>query len=107
MLIENPVKQGDIISLKLMTGEELVCKLKSKENNVWTVYNPLVLVISPDQSGNQSVNVIPYMFGQNKDNSVKISDDKVLAHCLTQENIKNQYIEMTTGIKIANSNFGQ
>ena len=46
MLIQAPYKINDVISIKLQTGEELVCKLIEESDTHLKVKTPLTLVMS-------------------------------------------------------------
>ena len=45
MLIETPYKYGDIVSLKLNSGEELVARMEEETPTEYTLFKPMVLIM--------------------------------------------------------------
>ena len=44
MIIEKPYDVGDVLSIKLSSGEEMVCRLEKKGEKTLTVKKPMMLV---------------------------------------------------------------
>ena len=63
MLIEIPYKNGDTVSLKLSSGEEIVARLVEENDTQFTLKKPMVLIMGADGLG-----LAPYMFSVNPDN---------------------------------------
>lgn len=95
MLI-NVIKEGDVISVRLSTGEELLCTLvkdayeKSEKIEVST---PMVVARAPD--GNMGL--IPFMITSASD-KVTLSSTHVMSFAKTDENIAKVYLEQTSNI---------
>lgn len=95
MLLENIIKPGDIITLKLSTGEEIIATFSEENKDYIKVGKPLALV-----NGGRSLGMIPWIFLGESD-SVKISRSFVVAGpMLTKKDAAQQYMEGTTGIAI-------
>jgi small nuclear ribonucleoprotein (snRNP)-like protein len=95
MLIINPIKIGDIVSLKLTNGEEIVGKLSSKENNTYVMNRPVVLTAT-----REGMTMVPYMLTADPSVHDFTFKDLHVLHCVPSSKIlANQYIEGTTGIK--------
>jgi hypothetical protein len=97
MLIINPTKNGDIVSLKLTSGEEVVGKLTSSENNTYVLNRPIVLAMQE-----KGLTMIPYMMTAESSITDFTFKDLHVVHCVpTAKTLASQYIEGTTGIKLA------
>ena len=95
MLIEAPYKVGDVVSLKLSSGEEILGRLEAeKENNV-TLKKPMVLIAQEKGLG-----LAPYMFSVNPDNKFMMRTASVSCVSKTQDEISKQYVATTSGIAI-------
>ena len=96
MLIEKSVSIGDIVSIKLISGEEIMAKLEHEDSIYYTLSKPMVIAMTA-----QGPSLLPYMFTINHEQSIKLlkSSTATLIQ-LTDKNHANQYIELTTNIKI-------
>jgi hypothetical protein len=95
MLIETPYKDGDTVSVKLSSGEELVARLDSEDDKHITLNKPMVLV-----ANQQGLGLAPFMFSVSPDNKFKINIGNVTCVLRTEKGLSNQYTEQTTGIKL-------
>jgi len=95
MLLENILKQGDIITLKLSTSEEIVASFQEDASDYVKVSKPLALV-----AGGRSLGMVPWIFlGQSE--TVKINKNFIIAGpMLTKKEAAQQYMEGTTGLTI-------
>ncbi len=95
MLISKGVTVGEVVSLKLVTGEEIIAKLKDADETSYSLHRPLSLVISGKGLGLQQ-----WLFSFDPDKPVKMSKDKVLAIEATIPELSKQYIAGTSGITL-------
>jgi|TARA_B110000971_G_scaffold105586_1_gene108363 hypothetical protein len=95
MLIEIPYKNGDTVSLKLSSGEEIVARLVEENDTQFTLKKPMVLIMGADGLG-----LAPYMFSVNPDNKFVLRANSVSCVSKTQDEISKQYIATTSGIAI-------
>jgi hypothetical protein len=93
MLIENPYKEGDTVSLKLSSGEEIVARLDKEDDTYYTLKKPMVLIAQAEGLG-----LAPYMFSVNPDNKFMLRVTSVSCVSKTQEEISKQYTATTSGI---------
>ena len=93
MLIEAPYKNGDTISLKLTSGEEVVARLEEETNNGFKLNKPLMLTMTQ-----QGIGLAPFMFTASPDTVIFIASDKVICVVKTIDEMSKQYISSTTGI---------
>jgi hypothetical protein len=93
-LIKKPIAQGDIITIKLQTAEELICRVEKDEDNTLTVSRPLTLTY-----GAQGVGMTPWIMTGDQDNHIAINKAMIMATTPTMKQAADQYIQGTTGIK--------
>ena len=93
MLIQT-FKPNDIVTMKMITGEEVIAKLVSNEDNTYRVSKPLVLSITP-----QGPAMTPFLLTADLDNEINLSKNFVIAIATTESSTKNHYIKGTTGIE--------
>ena len=93
MLIELNYKKGDIISIKLVTGEELVARFEEETDTDITVDKPMSLQIGP-----QGVGISQFMLTMDMNSKVTISKHNCLVIAQTRKEMSDQYIQGTTGL---------
>lgn len=87
---------GKIYTFKMNSGEELVAKIFCEPvGNCIVVMEPVS--IAPSKQGLQ---LIPSMFTSEPNKSVTINTNSVAMFAETESGVKDQYIELTTGIKV-------
>ena len=96
MLIDKGVSAGEVITLKLTSGEELVGKLVEETAVHFKLSKPLVIGHTPKGPG-----LMPYLFTVSPDKDIKISKTAVTVAEATDEEFAKQYIQGTTGITLA------
>ena len=94
MLINKGFSNGDIISLKMINGDELIARFESETANDITIDRPLALTMSREGLG-----MIPWMMLGAK-GPVIISKSHVFATLLSQKDAADQYMQGTTGIAL-------
>ena len=95
MLIINVIKTGDIVSLKLTTGDEVVGKLVSNENDTYVLNKPVVLAMA--QNGQPTM--VPYLLTADPTVHDFTFKEAHVVHCVpTAKTLGNQSIQGTTGI---------
>ena len=95
MLIEAPYKNGDTVSLKLTTGEEIVARLEEESGSHYQLHKPMVLV-----AGQQGLGLAPFMFSVNPDSKFRINASVVTCILKTEKELASQYTQQTTGIAV-------
>lgn len=93
MLIETPYKNGDTVSFKLSSGEELVARLEEETDTSYKLHKPMVLIAQKEGLG-----LAPFMFSVNPDGKFILRADTVSCVAKTQEEISKQYTATTSGI---------
>jgi hypothetical protein len=95
MLIDKGVSVGEVITLKLTSGEELVAKLVEETDSFYKVSKPHVIGQSP-----QGPALMPYLFTVSPDKDVKLLKLAVTVAEATDKLFADQFIQNTTGIKL-------
>lgn len=93
MLFETPYQNGDTVSLKLSSGEEVIGRLEEETKDSIKLHKPLMLTMSQ-----QGIGLAPFMFTANPDTSITLKQDKVICIVKTIDEMSKQYISNTTGI---------
>ena len=93
MLINKGVSSGDIVTIKLTSGEELVAKLIEENPMQIKIARPLVLTM-----GQQGIGMVPYLFTVDPDKDISMSRSTITVLEITEDSAAKQYIKATTGI---------
>jgi hypothetical protein len=89
------METGKVYTFKLNSGEEMIAKvLEIGQTNI-TITEPVS--IAPSQQGMQ---MIPSMFTAEPRGNVTLNTSAIAFYANTDDNIKDKYIEATTGIKL-------
>lgn len=96
MLIDKGVSVGEVITLKLTSGEEIVAKLVEETDTYYKLKHPQVIGMGPKGPG-----LMPYLFTVSPDKEVKLLKGTVTLAEATDKAFADQFVEATTGIKLA------
>ena len=96
MLIDKGVTVGEIITIKLTSGEELIAKLVEEQPMHYKLSRPLVIGMGP-----QGPAMMPYLFTVNPDKEIRIAKATITVIEATDKQFADNYIQGTTGIKLA------
>lgn len=95
MLLSKPVKIGETVSLKLITGEEIIARLEEETADAVKIYKPLMVTV-----GAQGLGMMPFIFLNGSD-TLTIKMQHVVAMGVAKKDAADQYVQGTTGIAIA------
>jgi len=95
MLISKGVAVGEVLTLKLTSGEELVAKLIEETDSYYKLSKPMVIGM-----GQQGPGLMPYLFTVSPDAEVKLLKTTVTVAEPTDQAFAKQFLESTTGIKL-------
>jgi hypothetical protein len=90
------LQAGTIYTFKLTTGEEIVAKLVAQDpqQDHVMISHPILTVLSP-----QGLQMMPGLFSADLAHDVKLNNSSWVLIAETREDIRNSWIEATTGIK--------
>jgi hypothetical protein len=94
MLIDKGFSQGDIVSLKIVNGDEIIARFEEELGNTYKISRPMAITISP-----QGLGLIPWMFFGEGD-VFQIKKDHVFVLVRSKEEAAKQYLQGTTGIAL-------
>jgi hypothetical protein len=95
MLIEAPYKDGDTVSFKLSSGEEIIGRLEKEDDTYYTLKKPMVLIANPEGLG-----LAPFMFSVSPDSKFNLRTSSVSCVSKTETEIAKQYTSQTSGIAL-------
>ena len=94
MLISKGFSNGDIISLKLINGDEIIARFENESADDITIDRPLALTMSREGLG-----MIPWMMLGSK-SSITLNKSHIFAAVPSQKDAADQYMQGTTGIAL-------
>ena len=89
------METGKVYTFKLNSGEEMIAKVIEIGQTNIIITEPVS--IAPSQQGMQ---MIPSMFTAEQRGNVTLNTSAIAFYANTDDNIKDKYIEATTGIKM-------
>jgi len=95
MLIDRGVETGEVVTIKLTSGEEIVAKLVEETDTHYKLSRPMVIGM-----GQQGPGLMPYLFTVNPEKEVKLNKTTVTVVEATDKQFADQFLQSTTGIKL-------
>lgn len=95
MLIEKPISSGDVVSLKIVNGDELIARYESETTEEIKINRPLALSAGP-----QGLGMMPWIFLGDKE-TISIKKSHVFVMVPSKKDAADQYMQGTTGIALA------
>ena len=89
------IEKDEILTFKLITGEEIVAKIVSVIDGMIVIKQPVSLV-----PGQQGLQMMPSLFSANLDKDVLLYASGILMTTEVREDVKAGYIKATTGIDV-------
>ncbi len=100
LIIKQPISAGTVVSFRLITGETLIAKLVEHSATALTVTRPVVA--NPIQQGGQyGIYYTPFCATVDEDEKHVIPNTAIILNPIApREELKANYIKMTTGLDI-------
>lgn len=95
MIIETPYKATDAVTIKTISGEEIIARFVEEDDKTITIVKPMALVMAQNGPG-----LGPYTFTVNPDTKIKLNKAGILFVIKSDPEMGKQYIESTTGIAV-------
>jgi len=95
MIIDKGVSVGEVVTIKLTSGEELIASLVEETDKYIKVSKPRVLTAA--QGG---IGMAPYLFTVDQDKTIKLAASTVVVLEATEKESASSYTKATTGIII-------
>lgn len=92
-------RDGDVVTLKMSSGEELIGTYKEDDNSTYTIDRPVTLSVGP--KGGPALT--PYLMTVNPANTRNLKINKALVVCVasTDKELADQYSSAMSGIQVA------
>jgi hypothetical protein len=94
MLENKGYAKDDIVSFKIVNGDEIVARIVEQDDAGFTVSKPTTVM--PSQQG---LGLIQSLFTVELDKTVRLEKQHVMMHAPTVKDVQNHYIKTTTGIE--------
>jgi hypothetical protein len=94
MLIETPAKLNDVISVKMVGGDEVLGRLHDERTDDYVELNKPMLVMMAQQG----FGLVPYMLTAGPDAKIKVDRRHVVAFTKTYDDVAKEYLKQTTGL---------
>jgi hypothetical protein len=94
LISQTKYSAGDIVTFKLVNGDEIIAEVTDSTMAGWTVKRPCTVV--PSQQG---IGLLQSMFTANLDASIELNKQHVMLHAETMQELRSHYIRTTTGIE--------
>ena len=93
MLKEKTYEKGDIVTVYLQTGQEILGKLDSEDDNYIVITKPLTIAMGPKGAMFQTFTVTG-----DSENEVSFKTGKIISVLKTNDATSTSYIEATSGL---------
>jgi hypothetical protein len=94
MLVTNGYSKDQIVTFKLVNGDEIVAKIVEDTAEQFTISKPCTVM--PSQQG---LGLLQSLFTSDLNTNITLSKNHVMLHAPTIKDIENHYIQTTTGIQ--------
>ena len=95
MLIEKRFTDGDVVSLKLTSGEEILGRFVKEDMVTITLSRPLMIAMTPKGPA-----MAPVMMTVNPESDLTFNKSSVIVSANCYKEIADQYVFQTTGIQM-------
>jgi hypothetical protein len=94
MLVSKIYSVGDIVSFKLITGDEIVARIELIDTDWYEISKPCTVMPSP-----QGMGLIQSLFTADADVNVRLQKQHIIMHAPSIDQMQKHYIKTTTGIE--------
>jgi hypothetical protein len=94
VLITSKYEKDQVVSFKIMNGDELVAKIVEETDDAFVISKPTTVM--PSQQG---LGLMQSLFTSDLNKNIRLSKNHVMMHSPTIKDVENHYIKTTTGIE--------
>ena len=94
LVTNNKYDQDDIVTFKIVNGDEIVAKIVEDGDDAFVVSKPCTVM--PSQQG---LGLLQSLFTSDLNKSIRLEKRHVMMHAPTVKDVQNHYIKTTTGIE--------
>jgi len=95
MLIEAPYATGDVVSVRLSSGEEIVGKLLDDNDKTIKLKQPLSAIMSE-----KGLAMLPFMLTVDPEKDLTVSKNQIVITAKSHKEVADHYLQSTTGITL-------
>lgn len=95
MLIAKPIEKNDVVTIKLMNGEEVLGRFESENDDELIVSRASVVAANPDGK----MGLVPWLMSASPE-KISINKNTVVAYLPTVEEIAKVFAEATSSIQV-------
>jgi len=95
MLIQKPVEKNDVVTVKLITGEEILGRFEGEDENGLHVSRASVVAANPEGG----LGLVPWMMSSAPE-KITINKSTVVTYAPTVEQIADKFTEATSSIQV-------
>ena len=96
--IKADFKVGDVVSFKLLSGEEWISKIQEITEDSFIFKKPMGVQLTP-----QGLAFVPAIMTGGEIESVTILKSNIMAMCKSEAQANSQYIKATTGLEVTST----
>lgn len=94
MLISTPMSLNDVVTVKMVGGDEVVGKLTDERTDTYIeLSKPLMVMMAQ-----QGFGLVPYVLTAGPDAAIQLDRKHVISIVKTFDQVAKQYIKQTTGL---------
>jgi hypothetical protein len=94
MLVSKKYSENDVVTFKLVNGDEIVAKVISDTDSSFTISKPCSVI--PSERG---IGLMQALFSANINTNITLNKNHVMMHAPVIADIETHYIRTTTGIQ--------
>ena len=95
MLINRGITAGSVVSIKLLSGEEVIGRLEEVTDTEYRLSRPMVIAMTPNGPG-----LMPFLFTVSPTQTVPVNRAAVSVITESDREFAKQYVSSTTGIQM-------
>jgi len=89
----------EVIAIKLVSGEEVISRVKERGDTTITLDRPNMIAIAPGPGGQVGIQLVPW-FVSNQDGTFNVSLSSIVAETTPAKELEAGYLEKTSGIAL-------
>jgi len=94
MLINKGFSSGDVVSIKLINGDEIITRFESEDTDSVSISRPMAITLAA-----QGMGLIPWVF-LGEDDKLTLKKSNTFFMVASKGDAAKQYMEGTTGIAL-------
>jgi hypothetical protein len=99
MLIQKQAEVNDIVSIKLITNEEIIAKLLQQDDHTVAIQKPMIMALAPDDNRGLAIQMMPlFTLGGQSDARIQLQRSHIIFMMLANDEAKAGYIHNTSGL---------